>query len=749
MRSVVHINVAVAISAAVQSAQAQLRWAQSSPEARVQAAVVYDSARRETVLIGGRTVSGAAYPQGTFVYKGAGWARVAYGNPPASYPVACYDSLRSRTVVICGVPGVGAIWEWDGSAWNVTSAVLPQGVGLSAMAFDGARGVSVSFGTDGKFYEWNGVTLSVITPLASLDLANYAMAFDSQRNNVVIAGRSRSNGNNFLTWTWDGTHARRRSLWLGGVGGSEYSMAYDAARDRMVIFSGDDGGQPSETWLWNGVSWTKAPASPVTPSGRFLHRLCYDSARQRVVMFGGQVGEHVWEWVPCGDTWEWNGVSWEMTVPSPPIPLFGTSMAFDEARSQTVMFGGVDVNARRPGDTSTLDSAGWMKHAASGPSSRIGAAMCWDSARGHVVMFGGTGDSNATQFGDTWTWNGATWSQGANGPSSRGTSMAFDPDRAQVVLFGGYGDSPLNTKANLSDTWVFDGSAWTQLPVTGPSARSGHAMAWDPSTRRILLFGGALNQGLAGDTWAWDGTQWTLIATTGPSPRHGSLMVTDPDAGRTLLWGGFGNGYPEELWSHQNGTWNLVPITGPHGRVRHSMAYDSHRHAAVLFGGTPNGGIDGDTWLLSQQSLTLQSGPQSQNIPAGSDLTLTIEATGTLPFLYQWSKNGVPMVESARVDGVLGPQLHITGFAADDVANYAVRVEDLFGGLILASANVGLSCAADFNGDTAVDCLDYDQFVTCFEGVACPEGATADFDGDGSVDFFDYDGFVVAFEVGC
>ncbi len=58
-------------------------------------------------------------------------------------------------------------------------------------------------------------------------------------------------------------------------------------------------------------------------------------------------------------------------------------------------------------------------------------------------------------------------------------------------------------------------------------------------------------------------------------------------------------------------------------------------------------------------------------------------------------------------------------------------------------------CPADFDGDGTVDFFDYDAFVACFEGGACPPGKTADFDGDGSVDFFDYDAFVVAFETPC
>jgi hypothetical protein len=59
-------------------------------------------------------------------------------------------------------------------------------------------------------------------------------------------------------------------------------------------------------------------------------------------------------------------------------------------------------------------------------------------------------------------------------------------------------------------------------------------------------------------------------------------------------------------------------------------------------------------------------------------------------------------------------------------------------------------CPPDFNADGTVDFFDYDDFVACFEGFACPPGGVdADFNDDGSTDFFDYDDFVAAFEVGC
>jgi subtilisin family serine protease len=58
-------------------------------------------------------------------------------------------------------------------------------------------------------------------------------------------------------------------------------------------------------------------------------------------------------------------------------------------------------------------------------------------------------------------------------------------------------------------------------------------------------------------------------------------------------------------------------------------------------------------------------------------------------------------------------------------------------------------CGADFNGDGFLDFFDYDAFVECFEGNACPPRRSADFNADGFADFFDYDAYIEAFEAGC
>src|SRR5579864_8601744 len=78
--------------------------------------------------------------------------------------------------------------------------------------------------------------------------------------------------------------------------------------------------------------------------------------------------------------------------------------------------------------------------------------------------------------------------------------MAFDSAHGQVVMFGGTSD----LRVNLNDTWLWDGSNWTQQsPQDSPSARVGHAMVYDSSHDQTVLFGG-INGIYLEDTWIFD-----------------------------------------------------------------------------------------------------------------------------------------------------------------------------------------------------------------------------------------------------
>jgi hypothetical protein len=64
--------------------------------------------------------------------------------------------------------------------------------------------------------------------------------------------------------------------------------------------------------------------------------------------------------------------------------------------------------------------------------------MAYDAATRTVVLFGGQGPHGV--LGDTWTWDGTTWTQqrlAAHPPARSYAAMAYDPAPGTVVLFGG------------------------------------------------------------------------------------------------------------------------------------------------------------------------------------------------------------------------------------------------------------------------------------------------------------------------
>ena len=70
------------------------------------------------------------------------------------------------------------------------------------------------------------------------------------------------------------------------------------------------------------------------------------------------------------------------------------------------------------------------------PPARIGAAIAYDSTSGMTVMFGGTAGSGR-ELTDTWTWDGSAWTAAAHGPGALiGARMMDDPAAGGVLLLG-------------------------------------------------------------------------------------------------------------------------------------------------------------------------------------------------------------------------------------------------------------------------------------------------------------------------
>src|SRR5690606_17135501 len=96
-----------------------------------------------------------------------------------------------------------------------------------------------------------------------------------------------------------------------------------------------------------------------------------------------------------------------------------------------------------------------------------------------------------------------------------------------------------------NDLWVFDGTGWSQVNVTGtlPAARTLHAMAYNPDDEKLYLFGGRTVSGtLLADLWAFDvaTNAWNELTPAGPNPavRQAHSLIYQPEWGSLVLVGG-------------------------------------------------------------------------------------------------------------------------------------------------------------------------------------------------------------------
>ena len=225
------------------------------------------------------------------------------------------------------------------------------------------------------------------------------------------------------------------------------------------------------------------------------------------------------------------------------LPVFGGGNAVQAAGTDN---GEITVQQSTYAPTAALADYKWKQvHVNLPPEARQAASMVHDEAAENVILFGGE-DNESLLLDDTWIWDGQqqTWQDMLDLPLSpdkrKSAAMAYDPNTGKVLLFGGQGESGV-----LGDTWFWDGLNARWELVTGltnsPSARGGAQMAYDGEN--LVLFGGyELSDSAAktplGDMWLWNGADWTEAhpTTVMPPALHSGQMVYNGD--KALLFGG-------------------------------------------------------------------------------------------------------------------------------------------------------------------------------------------------------------------
>jgi hypothetical protein len=355
-------------------------------------------------------------------------------------------------------------------------------------------------------------------------------------------------------------------------------------------------------------------------------------------------------------------------------------MAFDAVHGSLLLFGGRDgpTNSSIKLDTWQWDGANWTQ-LADGPYLQDASAMAFDSGRGVIVLFGNIGGSGGT--GKFWEWDGAAWIQrvftGAIG-GFQDVGMAYDVVRGVCCVFG----APYTNTYN-AQMLLWNGTAYSLPAPAVPTARPYAASAFDSARGQTVLFGGENGSVGYGDTWEFDGTTWSQRVVTGPTPRLQHAMAYDSARHVTVLFGGTtGSSVSNQTWEWNGLAWSLRAAAGPSARGAQSMAYDAGRAVTVLFGGSDGAGALGDTWewdgtVWTQRASTGPSPRASAGMAYDSARGVTV--------LFGGLSGGQPNGETWEWDGAAWHQRVVVGPSAryrHSMAYDSVRqVTLLFGGI--------------------------------------------------------------------
>jgi hypothetical protein len=477
---------------------------------------------------------------------------------PGDDAVIAFDANRQRLLAYDSYPAP-LFWEWNGQSWRqIDGAGGPTNLGQAA--FDAARDAFLMAGGT-SVAEWSAGRWTMHTS-ANWPGGPLQLVFDTQRARLVA-------WTSYQVVEWSGTS------WLhpaqpGAPPRRDAAFAYDPVNGRCVLYGGYPNGIGStlaDCWSWDGTTWTQMAAT-APPGPRRSAALEFDRASRRLVLYGGTSGAQT-TWALQGSTWTqivtttdpgertsphfcwdgsglllWGGISldaafwrlsangWQRLAEPSPRERSNHRMAYDYARQQVVLFGGRHgPNYTYLDDTWVHDGSWHRLLPATAPSARVPGGLAWSSANNALLLYGG---SDGTTRGDTWTWNGTTWTQLAPAitpPPRGGMVLAQDP-LGGVLLFGGIDTA---TWTPLADHWRWNGAYWQQLtPAAVPPARSNAQATYDPLRLRTIVAGGL--PGNLRDAWSWDGFAWQALPAPPLVPYDQIYdLAFRPDTGRSLL----------------------------------------------------------------------------------------------------------------------------------------------------------------------------------------------------------------------
>lgn len=235
---------------------------------------------------------------------------------------------------------------------------------------------------------------------------------------------------------------------------------------------------PVQTWSYDLATGSWAQRQPgeqpesTSSNPRFGAPLTYDAESDRLILFAGGSPSHMYI-----DTWayDFNTDTWELMSPEiSPSPRAMYATAYDSESDRVLLWGG----------------------------------------------FTGTDENDVAMW--AYDYNTDAWEvlENDEGPQQHWErhGMAYIPEVDRVLFYSGM----LEDEGVLpAETWYYDynTNTWTEVEVdTSPPGMAMYAMAYDPATTTVVVFGGEMTSKYAGnlsrDIWVFDpvAEDWSQVA---------------------------------------------------------------------------------------------------------------------------------------------------------------------------------------------------------------------------------------------
>lgn len=457
-----------------------------------------------------------------------------------------------------------------------------------------------------------------------------------------------------------------------------FSMTYDAADHYVLLFGGlGSGGYPTNsTWTYANGSWTNITALEATsPSPRYGMELAYDSGDGYVLGYGGITTTSCGSDIYCNDTWEFVHGQWTeihpqcdfpglgirscTTYPGLPVSAGSPETLVDVPNQNYVLFYTCGACITPDGGSDwTYHNGIWTDFVYNYSTNQTYyaptmAALAYDSADGYVLGFGGGGGQPLYDFGGwgnvTYRWSNETWTNESRNlsvsPAPRfAEALASDPSSGGILLYGGWdfvcqqfaGSScSQGDSYYLNDTWEYLNGSWSQWTT---QALPGHLISdavGDSSDGGVLLVGGTTCT--ANCTGQPSTTNETWLWSPYPPLAALSIQVVPPtvDAGFPVRF----------MATYLGGTppttvqWNFGDATTSAGSdVTHTFSSAGTHAVAVWVNDSANHALKGQLSILVTATLALSPTASPNPVDVGFPTQLSAgESGGVPPIHYDWS----------------------------------------------------------------------------------------------------------------